>query len=335
MGGFFMEQNGSAKNFKKQTIPEGEINDLIFKEMIKRGYSLQGNTRVWNIADSKLWYLTPEQAQSFLDLEKSEDYQKDVIQKEIDLINKNISKIIDKVEGERVNIIDIGCGDGKKAVLFIEKFNKERTKLRYCPIDISDFMVGKAIEKIKKLNIDEIIEFQWNISDFENLENVAHLIKSQRAGKNLFLLLGNTLGNFEINELLYEIRSGMVCGEILLIGNGLNAGSTDKILRSYDNAEVNSFLVKILEQIGFDRKDLEFGARFVNSRVELFYTVRNNVKISFLEKDVYFNEGDQIIVSVSYKYDKDEFRSLMNLYFDDVEVFVSDDDSYALALCKK
>ena len=40
-----------------------QINDLIFKELIKRGYSLEGKTRIWNIADSKLWYLTPEQAQ--------------------------------------------------------------------------------------------------------------------------------------------------------------------------------------------------------------------------------------------------------------------------------
>ena len=37
-----------------------KINDLIFKELIKRGYSLEGNTRIWNIADSKLWYLTPD-----------------------------------------------------------------------------------------------------------------------------------------------------------------------------------------------------------------------------------------------------------------------------------
>ena len=48
-----------------------KINDLIFRELVKRGYSLEGNTRIWNIADSKLWYLTPEQAQGFLDLEAS------------------------------------------------------------------------------------------------------------------------------------------------------------------------------------------------------------------------------------------------------------------------
>ena len=59
------------KQFQKP--PKQVINDLIFKELIKRGYSLEGNTRVWNIADSKLWYLTPEQSEAFLDIEKGKE----------------------------------------------------------------------------------------------------------------------------------------------------------------------------------------------------------------------------------------------------------------------
>ena len=142
-----------------------QVNDLIFKELIKRGYSLEGKTRVWNIADSKLWYLTPEQAQGFLDLEKSKDYRKDVIQKEIDLIKENINEILKKLEKKPVNIIDLGCGDGKKATLFIQHL-KGKVKLRYCPVDISGYMVEKAITNIKKLNVGEVVKFQWNISDF-------------------------------------------------------------------------------------------------------------------------------------------------------------------------
>lgn len=314
-----------------------QINDLIFKELIKRGYSLEGNTRVWNIADSKLWYLTPEQAQSFLDLEQSEDYQKDVIQKEIDLINGNISAILNKVDADKaVNIIDLGCGDGKKAVLFIEKLNKDKMKIRYCPIDISNYMVKQAIDKIRKLGIDEVIEFQWNISDFENLENVANLIRSQHKGSNFFLLLGNTLGNFEFHELMYEVRSSMKEGDVLLIGNGLSSTENpEKLLKAYSTDFLDKLLVKILTQVGFKEEDLEYGARFKNSRIEMFYTVKKDVKISFLDKDVPFNKGDQIVVAISYKYNKDDFKGFMDIYYDDVEVFTSEDDSYALALCKK
>ncbi|MAG26268.1 hypothetical protein CMI47_12005 [Candidatus Pacearchaeota archaeon] len=312
-----------------------EINDLIFKELLKRGYSLEGNTRIWNIADSKLWYLTQEQSQAFLDLEKSGDYQKDVIQKEIDLINDNLDKLLKEIGKDSINILDLGCGDGKKAVIFIEKL-KGKVKVRYCPIDISDYMVEKAFARIKKMNVEEVVEFQWNISDFENLENITNLLRSGNGYHgNLILLLGNTLGNFEINEFLYEVRSSMGEDDVLLIGNGLDNRKTDEILKSYDNKPNKEFLVQILTQIGFNEKDLEYGTRFENSRVELFFTVKKDVTLGFLEKKIDFSKGDQIVVAVSYKYDQDDFKSFVKMYFNESEVFVSKDESYALALCKK
>lgn len=311
-----------------------QINDLIFKELIKRGYSKEGDARVWNIADSKLWYLTPEQAQSFLDLESSEDYQKDVIQKEIDLINENIDEFVNKVGKDNLNIIDLGCGDGKKAVIFIEHF-KGKVKLRYCPIDISGYMVNKAMEKIKKLDIEEVVAVQWNISDFENVENIVLLLRQRGFGKNLTLLLGDTLSNFEINGLLYEVRSSMEGGDLLLIGNSLDNRRPEDILKSYNAKEINEFLIHIPLQLGLSRKDVRFNTRFRNSRAELYYTIRNKKVIKFQGKEVIFNKGDQILVLVSYKYTKEDFASFLNLYFDDVTIKVSKDGSYALALCKK
>jgi uncharacterized SAM-dependent methyltransferase len=311
-----------------------KINDLIFKELIKRGYSLEGNTRVWNIADSKLWYLNPEQSQAYLDLEDSVEYKKNVIQKEIDLINQSTDEIIDKVKEENLNIIDLGCGDGKKAVIFVEQL-KGKIKLRYCPVDISSYMVEKALEQIKKVDAGEVVEFQWNISDFENIENISILLRQGEFKKNLFLLLGNTLGNFEINELLYEIRSSMKGGDFLLIGNGLDNRNPEEVLKSYNTDEVNEFLIHIPLQLGLSREDIKLGTRFTNSRVEVYYTIQNSKKIKFQEKEVSFNKGDQILVSVSYKYNKEDFIGFLNLYFDDVMVKLSDDGSYALALCKK
>ena len=310
------------------------INGTIFRELIKRGYSLEGNTRIWNVADSKLWYITPEQAQGFLDLEQSEDYQKTVIQKEIDLIQSNIKEIIEKIGKEPLNVIDLGCGDGKKARLFME-YLKGRLKLRYCPIDISSYMVEKAIKNVKELDIAKVVEFKWNISDFENLENVSFLLRDKEYKKNFLLLLGNTLGNFEINELLYQIRSSMKDEDFILIGNGLNTKKVADILKAYNNEFLDEFLVKILEQIGLEEKNLEYGARFKNSRVEMYYTIKEDCKASFLGKTVIFNKGDQIIVAVSYKYQKDDFIAYLKMYFDYVKMYVSDDKSYAVAFCKK
>jgi uncharacterized SAM-dependent methyltransferase len=311
-----------------------QINDLIFKELIKRGYSLEGNTRIWNIADSKLWYLKPEQAQAYLDLEDSEDYKREVIQKEIDLINGNIEEFMAKFGNDNLNIIDIGCGDGKKAALFV-KHLKGNLKLRYCPVDISSYMVDKAIKNVGKADAGEVVEFQWNISDFENMENISILLRQGDFKKNLTLLLGNTLGNFEINELLYEIRSSMKGGDFLLIGNGLDNRHPEEILKSYNTPEVNEFMIHIPTQLGLSKDDVEFGTRFANSRVEVYYTIKKEQKIKFHGKEVVFQVGDQILVSVSYKYNREDFISFLNLYFDDVMAKVSEDGSHVLALCKK
>jgi len=311
-----------------------QINDLIFKELIKRGYSLEGNTRIWNIADSKLWYLTPDQAQSFLDLEEEEEYKKKVTQQEINLINNNINEILEKFKDEPINIIDIGCGDGRKAAMFIEKF--KGTKIRYCPIDISSYMVNKAIERVNEVSsVEEVVEFQWNISDFENIENISTLLRQGEYKKNLFLLLGNTLGNFEINELLYQIRSSMKGGDLILIGNGLDHRKPEEIVKSYNSEHFNKFSIHPLLQLGLKEKDVEFGVRFKNSRIESFYTIKKAKEVKFLGRSVKFDVGDQIIVIVSYKYNKGDFIGFLNLYFDDVMAKISEDGSYALTLCKK
>ena len=231
-------------------------------------------------------------------------------------------------------LLDLGCGDGKKAEIFV-KHLKGNIKLRYCPVDISGYMVNKAMQRLKKLGAGEVVNFQWNISDFENIENIAGLLRREDYKKNLFLLLGNTLGNFEINELLYEIRSAMKEGDFLFIGNGLDTKKKGNIMKSYLNTDVDNFLKHIPAQLGLDKKDVEFGVRFQNSRIEVYYTIIEDKEIAFQDKKVQFNKGDQIIAAVSYKYDKHDFTAYLRMYFDFVKLISSKDDSYAVALCKK
>ena len=236
--------------------PETKINDLIFRELIKRGYSLEGNTRVWNIADSKLWYLTPEQAQGYLDLDSDQSYKEETGQSLAEnLITENIHEILEKVGEGSLNIVDLGCGDGKKAAVIVQKIKEinPQRKIRYCPIDISGYMVGKAIDTFKSLDVEEIIDFQYNISDFENLENITPLLKEGDFKKNLFLLLGNTLGNFEVNELLYEIRSAMGFDDLFLVDTAIDDRKQDERAEAYkSNPHVNKWLIHIPSQLGLN-----------------------------------------------------------------------------------
>jgi len=313
-----------------------QVNDLIFKELIKRGYSLEGRTRVWNISDSKLWYLTPEQAQAYLDLEKSKEYSGYMFEIEIELLKKFLPEISEKVlHGSAVNIIDIGCGDGKKAVPVIEVLDT-KTKLRYCPIDISGYMVSKAIEKISKLNRGEVVKFRWNISDFDNLENVSSLLRDAEYRQNLFLFLGSTISNFEMHEVMYEITESMdTHQDYLLMGVALSNAKPEEVVKSYRTKFVDDFLGRALLELGFSRGEIEMDVRYRNSRIEIFYTLKNDKTLRFGDKTLYFLKGDQIMVGLSYRYNEKTLKDALRLYFKTAKFYFNKDKTWALILCKK
>ncbi|MCH7850675.1 MAG: L-histidine N(alpha)-methyltransferase, partial [Nanoarchaeota archaeon] len=251
------------------TSPENsKINGLTFKELIKRGYSLEGNTRIWNIADSKLWYLEPAQAQGYLDLENSTNYKDATGQVQSkSLITENIDNIINQIHDDHINIIDLGCGDGTKAANIVRELKKKKPslKIRYCPIDISSYMVEKAILTFHSMEIDEVIDFQYNISDFENLPNVIPFLRRGEYKKNLILLLGNTLGNFEIHELLYKIRSSMKGDDLFILDTAIDDKQQEKRVQSYNNSEVlNKWLIHIPLQLGLEEDEVKIGFRWKN-----------------------------------------------------------------------
>ncbi|MGK0208986.1 MAG: SAM-dependent methyltransferase [Patescibacteria group bacterium] len=314
------------------------INDLIFKELIKRGCALEDGKKVWNIADSKLWYLTPEQAKGYLDLDKDNEYKNQIGQRHHeDLVAQYAHELIDMIGDDNVNIIDLGCGDGIKGKKIIDLIkSKIPGKIRYCPIDISGYLVEKAIETFSNADIKEVVEFQYNISDFENLENITPLLRKGKFQKNVILLFGNTLGNFEINEFLYEIRSSMRHNDIFIVDAAINDNKQSERAKSYaNNKNFYKFLVHIPLQIGLDAKDVKFQARFRNKRIEIYFTLLSDKKISFQDKKILFKKEEKIIVAVAYKYEKSELLTFLNMHFGQVHQHCSEDKSKILAFCKK
>jgi len=320
------------------TKEKPKINDLIFKELIKRGYSLEGNTRIWNIADSKLWYLTPEQSQGYLGLDSDDTYKRDIgTSQGEELIESFAEQIIDTIGDQPFNIVDLGCGDGKRGAHLIEvlKRLKPDLKIRYCPIDISGYMVEKAIETFKDQDV-EVLELQYNISDFDNLINVMPLLKKDGFKKNLILLLGNTLGNFEIHELLYEIETSMDKEDVFVVDMIAEDNNQVERADSYaKNKRFNEWLIHVPVQLGLSQEDVEIQARWKKPRIEVYYKIKNDKRIIFQNKELTFHEGDQLIVVVGYKYTEKELNSFLKMYFEDVSIKVSKDKTKITSLCKK
>ena len=310
-----------------------QINDLIFKEFLKRGYKIEGKTRVWDVADSKLWYLTPKQAQGFLDLSKTEGYKKTIIEKEVSLIKQHMKDFAYVLPKTSCNIIDLGCGDGEKASLFIHELAKHM-KIKYCPIDISSYMVSRAAKTIRKMKVGEVLEFCWNISDFENLNNITPLFREAGFETHFMMLLGNTLGNFDREDILHGIKTSMNKDDILLIGNGLINGNENWI-EEYKDIIIDKWLVQIPQQLGLTKNDITYDVRFVNSRIEELYVLKSDKTIKHLGRTLNFKKGDVIITAISYKYTKSEFKKILEKFFPDVKIYSDPKNTYGLALYKR
>ena len=126
-------------------------------------------------------------------------------------------------------------------------------------------------------------------------------------------------------------------GDMVLIGNGLNNHKMEEdIVKSCrDNTLRNEFFSLILRLVGFKKDQIEYVVRFSNDRLETLYIVKEDVTISFQDKKIDFNKGDQIAVAFTYHYEKEEFMSCMKMYFGEVQFYVLKDGSYCLVLCKK
>src|SRR3989338_9144703 len=314
-----------------------EINEVILKELVKRGYSISDNdTKIWDVSDSKLWYLTPELSQGFLNLYKYEPFRRNKFDKEVELIKNNVDVIINLNGFPSFNLIDLGCGDGEKAKAFIESM-KTDSKIRYCPVDISNYFLEKACGNVKSLK--KIVGCKEILSDFNNFDDIVAMLRSGEFEHNIVLLLGETISHYDIHDLLFKLSEGMGLGDVLVIGNGIRTGEKRFVeIEKYKVPLFNDWFIHIVNGLGLENGDVKYEARFADSRLnrlEAYYKILKDKTVIYKGKEINFKSGDEGGVAVQYKYFEKEFKDICSLYFKNVEIVKDKDNEYALMICKK
>ncbi|MFH1521547.1 MAG: L-histidine N(alpha)-methyltransferase [archaeon] len=313
-----------------------QVNNLIFKELIKRGYSEKNGSKTWNLADSKLIFCSNDEGQAFFDFEKNSRYQNKIDLQEINTIKENIKEIKNNIKDKAVNIVDLGCGSGKKAADIIQRLKLKDFKIRYCPVDINSDLVRMATDTVRKENPEEVIKMQWIVSDFDNIENIAKSIRYKEYQKNVFLLLGNTMENLDIHEILYSIRRSMREGDLLILGNSIWNKESQEMLELYKKSTtLKKLLINIPMGLGFKEQELEMDIGFKESRIEVYYNIKINKTVELYGKKIEFKKGDRLLVLLSYKYEKKDLIEILNMYFDNVNMKISEDGFYSVSICKK
>jgi uncharacterized SAM-dependent methyltransferase len=218
-------------------------------------------------------------------------------------------------------------------------------------------MIKEGLKGIKNDIGEKYNELKRKIfhMDFMDIDKV--LTETDSSKQNLFLLLGNTLGNFVEERLLEKIKSVMQDGDLLLVDNQLikkDLTDEDKnnLEKMYELPETEDYLHAILENAELDSS---CGKLYNDTSIEHeinhstlrngnciairhnFEIIKSNVVAKVGNKKINLTKGTNIVVAYSKKYVKQALNKLLSSFFEvkNENCFYSENDEYALVLCKK
>ncbi len=307
----------------------------LFKELIKQGPSIEDGKRVWDIAKRDFLFLTPELAKSFLKLRNHPRYQETVINREIELLKKNKDIIFKEVSEGNFNLVDMGCGNGQKAQVLLQSLCGVNADIRYCPVNVDEYLVNLAMGNIKMSGFDCVKEFQPRLASFNDLDEVATTLRTANYPRNVVLLLGSILASFDIHNYLFTLSNAMFDGDCLIIGNAIRKGERLINLEAYKHPVFSEWFMHLMNALGFQENEVEYDARFNEMRIEMFYKIKKDREVEFNGRKIQFRAGDEILAAILYKFYEKELEEFCKMYFSDVKVFKDADEEYALVLCRK
>lgn len=256
---------------------------------------------------------------------------------ESNLIHSHRQEILKEV-GEKINLIDLGCGTGEKATIFLEKMRKKDAK--YAALDISRDMLDKAKHRIENRFKELNCEFQR--IDFEegNFANITENLRDKNNSKNLILFLGNTLGNVsDKNRVLSNIREGMTLNDHLIVGIELfDIKRIQEILNHYQSSPiVRELLFTTLRNFGVQPNTGSFEVTFNKNKnqVEFRFRIKKPILFSVGYKKIHLKPGMQLLMGFSYKPSTKGIQILLaETGYIMKRIFLTQNEDYALILCK-
>lgn len=315
------------------------LHDMLLQGFLKNGFAKTNGNKSWELTDLQYLSLTDDMAKGFLSFSTTASYRKQFFELELRLIKEQANLISKSIGNEPFNLIDIYCGDGFKASELIKELVSKNKNLRicYCPLNASQYLLDTAMENVKKAEIANVVDYKPFLStgDGRSLRHISAMLKPGEFKKNVVVILGGVIACFDINEYLFELNRDLHKGDILIIGNGVRVGERLVDIEKYKDNAFHNWFKHVMLAMGFTEKDIQFDARFGNSRVEFLYRLKKDFVKELDGKKVEFKSGDEFVVAALYKYYSEEFEKFCKMYFANSNVLTDKDKGYALVVCKK
>jgi len=237
---------------------------------------------------------------------------------ELEILSRLGSGIISLVKATKFNLVELGSGDGSKAIQLIEAAMADNREFTYNPIDLS----GSAMETLTALVSRHHPELPIRGIVAEYSAGLESLKNSK--GPKLVLFLGSNLGNFDrpgARSFLRRIRLSLAPGDLLVLGLDLRK-DVETMTRAYNDAQgvTAEFNLNLLRRINrelggnFDLRRFRYQSTFDPGTggmdSSLISLSRQQVLIRNLCRTFDFARGEPIHTEHSHKYTEAEISRL-------------------------
>jgi L-histidine N-alpha-methyltransferase len=259
---------------------------------------------------------------------------------EIEILNSKKRQIAEKIGDKEFNLIELGCGDGKKTRIILDEFLRKKHLFHFHPIDISENSISDFMDSLRIQYPD--LRSEGLVSDyFEGL----YWLSEQNHRKNVVLFLGSNIGNFtplKAGVFLSSLWKALNNDDLVFIGFDLKK-NIDMMVKAYNdkNGVTAAFNKNLLKRINrelkgnFELDQFEFYATYdaVEGAIQSYLISKKKQDVFIGELKWLFSLKSQepIHTESSYKYltsdiedmaDKNNFKIIEN-YFDSNKYFVN------------
>lgn len=256
----------------------------------------------------------------------------------------SIPRILELAEKKKVNIIEIGGGNGKPLQEFLYMLTLEKRLNSYISIDISSAM--NEIQKHNLLKEFPKLDFYSYVIDVENdtFEDIVYEIHQNHPDTmNIFVLFGGTFGNF-INpeKVVMNIEKSMLTGDLLCINNPYPHPDRFKEAKyMYESPTLDHYLFAS-RGLGLQVKgeDLEYYFDSEKTTRTLFLNIPFDHTIKLMindrEETIDLPKGMKIQIWQNRMTDLEYIQSITKPYYLFLTLYtISSDDKFILTVYKK
>lgn len=238
---------------------------------------------------------------------------------EMNALQRNRDCLADLVQGDSINLVEFGPGDGRKTMPLVEHLIERAIDIRYIAVDISpsalEGLAGDFRERLPDCPVDCLA------ADY--LEGIRWLSRDS-SRRNLVLFLGSSIGNFspgQAESFLQSLNDSLKDRDLLVTGFD-RVKEPELIHRAYNDSEdvTAEFNLNLLMRINreldgeFDISRFTFEGRYDERdrvmRSHLLSNQEQRVRVGALDRTFSFEQGEPIHTEDSHKYRESDIEAM-------------------------